>query len=228
MHSKNAPSLEKKAARARPGTSWGRLQRCPARLAFKLSQWQAARQKVRPSLVLGLVWEWRRVMCGGSAASSCLPSAAGKKRSREIPQAINSSLRIAVDQSFSRVMWSGRTRRDPSPLPHYLVEKANKIPRKRQEEQWESSRFSKGRKVVDKAACTTLWYSLPGVVAEHVTHPKSQQERGNAHIEPLGYGGGPHTWGWQGEKATITPGGLLPQVANLGPPMGPSVEASRS
>ena len=29
--------------------------------------------------------------------------------------------------------------------------------------------------------------------------------------------GGLHTWGGQGEKATITPGGLLPQVANLGP-----------
>lgn len=75
-------------------------------------------------------------MCRSSAASSCLPSAAGeKKKQRDPPQAINSSPKIAVDQSFSRVMWSGRTRKDPSPLPYYLIEKANKIPRKRQEEQ---------------------------------------------------------------------------------------------
>jgi len=57
------------------------------------------------------------------------------ERSTEILQAINSSLKIAVDQSFSRVTRSGRTRRDPSPLPFHLVEKAKKVPRKRQEEQ---------------------------------------------------------------------------------------------
>lgn len=189
------------------------MQRCQVRLAFKFSQWQAGRQKVSPSLVLGLVWDWRSDV--QKLCSILLPPFGcwGKKEAERSPQAINSSPKIAVDQSFSRVMWSGRTRKDPSPLPYYLIEKANKIPRKRQEEQWDSSHFSKGREVVDKAAWTTLWYSLSRGCG-CTSHTLNLSRR--AHIEPPGYGGAPHTWGGWGGKSHHHPWGSPPAGSKSG------------